>query len=65
MFPLTDEQMKKAQAWMNEQVKKKITRDCTGFQFGYCFYPTTLGLVVKIVDVINKEELDITDMDDI
>jgi hypothetical protein len=57
-FTLTDEQQKKANAWMDERQKYS---GAIGGQFSYVFTPTSIGMAVSITD--GKDKLDLTDYD--
>jgi hypothetical protein len=59
MFDLDKEQLAKLNEWMKTRPKKY--EGCSGGRYIYQFCPTSLGLVVKVIDDITKEEIDLTD----
>lgn len=63
-FEMSETETERARAWIKAQIKKtdgKVTKDATGFRFGYIFYPTSLGMTVKVVDSNLNEAKDVSD----
>lgn len=76
VFTVSKEEEKKIRAWMKEQDKKVAERQnnigvfkgcanygAIGGGYTYCFTPTGIGMIVKVVNGVTKEELDVTDYD--
>lgn len=59
MFTLTKEQCEKINEWV--KTHKETYTGAIGGRYTYTFHPTTLGVVVKVIDELTKEELDVTD----
>lgn len=72
MFKLSEEQGKKLDDWVAEQDAKvaaiqkreRAYYGCSGGAYTYSFTPTSLGTVVKVVNGVTKEEIDLTDYED-
>lgn len=63
MFKLTKEQEYKIDKWLET---KDLSRYCgvSGGRFTYQFTPTTLGLVVQVLDNLDKTSLDVSDYEE-
>ena len=59
MFELDKEQLEKLSAW--RKTRPVRYEGCSGGRYVYLFCPTSLGLVVKVIDDCTKEEIDLTD----
>lgn len=62
-FHLDAQQTTKFREWKSQQIAKVKTRDATGFRFTFSFTPSGLGDTIKVLDLVTKEELDLTDLD--
>jgi hypothetical protein len=60
-FSLDEKQVEAIDKWIKELSKDKSYTGAIGGRFRYSFTPTTLGLVVKITDLVSNKELDVTD----
>lgn len=60
-FFITDEQEAKIDEWVAG--KQRVYTGAIGGRFTYSFTPTSIGVVVKVYDCIDKDELDISDYD--
>jgi len=65
---LNNKEKEKLNKWMEEQLEKaprdeygRIISGCSGGMFTYEFTPTTLGTVVRVINNLNKEVVDLTD----
>lgn len=61
MFELTPEQHAKLANWAS-RFPLKLT-GANGGRFTYCFTPTSIGLVVKVIDNCTQEQVDLTKYD--
>ena len=59
-FELDPEEIKKLNNWLKTKDLKKYSGTIGG-RFTYCFTPTSLGIVVKVKDGIDEDEIDLTD----
>lgn len=59
MFDLDAEQWAKLAAW--KKTRPVRNEGCSGGRYIYQFCPTSLGIVVKVIDDCTKEEIDLTD----
>jgi len=59
-FKLTKKQEKKLAKWKKEKDLNKH-KSAIGGRFTYYFTPTTIGLVAKVIDEVDGDELDLTD----
>ncbi len=80
MFDLSDDQNEKLEIWMKDQddkaLKIQIERGflseqwkkpyygCSGGAYTYSFTPTTLGTIVKVINNVTKEEINLTNFDE-
>lgn len=64
MFTLNEEQITKIDDW-TKTLNPPIGAYCgaIGGRFTYQFTPTSLGTVVKVIDNLSKEFLDLSDYD--
>ena len=60
-FPLTHEQRKAADKWIDSQ--PKIDSGAIGRRWSYLFTPTSIGLLVVLIDNATKAKIDLTDYD--
>jgi hypothetical protein len=63
MWKLSENEAAKLEAWLKTKDHTKYA-GCSGGRFTYCFTPTTLGIVYKVIDNLDKNEIDITDYKD-
>ena len=63
IFSLDEKQTEKALAWQRELSKDNANEGAIGGRFTYQITPTGLGLIIKLVDAVTKQELDLTDFD--
>lgn len=61
-FTLTEDQSKKVADWIGAQ--GFCAQGAIGGQFTYEFTPTTLGVVQKVSNIANGQELDVTEYGD-
>jgi len=59
---LSEEQLKKLAKWKKK--KKAKNEGAIGGRYTYSFTPTGLGYVIKVRDNIDKNEIDLTDVED-
>ena len=59
MFDLDKDQLEKLAEW--RKTRPVRNEGCSGGRYIYQFCPTSLGVVVKVIDDITKEEIDLTD----
>jgi hypothetical protein len=59
-FHLDDTQWAKFRKWAKGQEKKAEANGCVAVRYSYVFTPSSIGLFVKVVDCVTKEELDLT-----
>lgn len=59
-FELSNEELEKLDNWLKTKDLKKCG-GAIGGRFTYCFTPTSLGMVVKVIDDVDKDEIDLTD----
>lgn len=57
-FTLTDTQVAAFNQWAKE---RPVSRAADGGQFEFRFFITGIGVVVKVVDLVSNETLDLTD----
>ena len=55
------EQEKKYQKWKKKMMKKDSSIPTIGDRLTFCFTPTGLGTIVKVIDLATNEEIDLTD----
>lgn len=60
-FELSKTQLENLRNWTEGQSKKSKTKDAIGFRYSFTFSPTSIGMTVKVVDHVTKEELDLTE----
>ena len=60
-FELSESEHAKAKEWIES--KPKTYGGAIGGRFSYVFTPTSIGTSVKVVDNLDKSELDVTDYD--
>lgn len=60
MFNLSKDEYRKLNEWMKTKDMSKYT-GAIGGRFTYQFTPTTLGTVVKVIDNLENDEIDLTD----
>lgn len=60
-FELSKEQTSKFQSWMVGQISKRRGVDATGFRFTFSFTPTSIGILIKVKDILTDEEIDLSD----
>lgn len=58
-FIIDDDQLKKLDEWMRSKPKKYT--GAIGGRFTYSFHPTSLGVVVKVMDEVDRDEIDLSD----
>ncbi len=63
IFTLDEKQTEKALEWQRELAKDNANEGAIGGRFTYSITPTGLGLIIKLVDAVTKQELDLTDFD--
>ena len=61
MFELDAKQTLKVTRWQTKLLKDEANCGAIGGRFTFCITPTGLGLIVKIIDNVTKQELDVTD----
>lgn len=61
-FELTPEQIEKLLEWQLQ--KEEEYGGAIGGRWTYSFTPTSLGIVVKVRDAIDKSEIDLTNYDE-
>jgi hypothetical protein len=59
MFRIPNESLEKLQKWQEKQEFRAL--GAIGGSYTYSFTPTTLGVVVKVKNNANGEEIDLTD----
>jgi len=59
-FKLDDNQQKKLDKWIKENIPDKYT-GAIGGRFTYSFTPTSIGMIVIVEDCITKQGIDLTD----
>lgn len=59
-YELYPEEEKKLLAWFRNKDMSKY-QGVIGGRFTYHFTPTTLGLIVKVSDSLDSDEIDLTD----
>ena len=59
-FELDDDQIKKFEEWGEKMEKINPFMPTTGERWTFCFTPTGLGTIVKVVDEVTNETLDLT-----
>jgi hypothetical protein len=57
-FHLSDENLQKVSAWISTHGPTPASG--IGGRYTYCFTPTGLGVVIKVIDNLTSEELDLT-----
>ena len=62
-FELNDDQLKKFEKWKKKMMKKDSSMPTAGERWTFCFTPTGLGTIVKVIDEATNETLDLTDWD--
>lgn len=68
-YSIGQDQIEKLVKWQIEQDKKVAEKQqqsqpyygCSGGPLTYSFTPTTLGMVIKVINNLTKEEIDLTD----
>jgi hypothetical protein len=60
-FEITEKEYKKISKWQKKLLRDKAPTGAIGGRFQYTFTPNSIGLVIKVVDLVTKQELDITD----
>ena len=60
-FKLTKEQDIKFEEWRKKQLKKDSTIATAGERWTFCFTPTGLGTILRVVDEHLKDEIDLTE----
>lgn len=60
-FELDPTQKKKAYSWMKKLIKDNAEVGTIGGRFTFSFTGTGLGLIIKVIDNVTKQELDLTD----
>lgn len=63
MFELTAKEQDKLNIWMATK-DLLIYTGTIGGRFTYQFTPTSLGVIVKVLDGLDKTEIDLTDYSD-
>ncbi len=58
-FEVSKADSKKIEAWIEKQGPRTI--GTIGGRYSYCFTPTSLGVVFKVLDALTGAELDLTD----
>jgi len=61
-FEIDDKQQKKLKEWIDNGHNAPV--GTIGGRLEYCFAPTSLGLVIKIKDTVNGQEIDLTRYED-
>lgn len=64
MFELDEQQREKLNAWIGAKASKKAYTGACGGRYTYSFTPTSLGLVAKVYDEIDKDTIDLTEYGD-
>lgn len=59
-FEVSAEDEAKISIWMKE---REAYTGAIGGQFSYQFIPTGIGVIFKVVDLVSRQELDLTDYD--
>ena len=60
-FTLTQEQLEAADKWQESQ--RQIYNGVIGGRWTYVITPTSIGLIVKLIDNVTKAEIDLTKYD--
>lgn len=60
-FRLTDDEYERASAWIDAHRTDGRPTGASGGRFTYTFTPTTLGMILCVVDNVTHETLDLTD----
>ena len=63
MFKLTKKQAEKLNEWSNQK-DLTIYTGAIGGRFTYQFTPTSIGVVVRVIDNIDKTEIDLSEYDE-
>lgn len=59
VFEISPEQLVKIYDWMG--MRKYQSRSVDGARFTYCFTPTSIGTVIKVIDEVTGDEFDASD----
>lgn len=62
MFSIDERQWKLIGEWMDK--KEKVYTGAIGGRLTYQFTPTNIGLITKVLDPIDKTELDVTNYEE-
>jgi hypothetical protein len=62
-FELDETQIKEFEKWKTTQKKKNPSMPTAGERWTFCFTPSGLGLIVRVIDQETNEEIDLTDWD--
>jgi hypothetical protein len=63
MFTLSEDQNKKLAEWIDAKNNPDAYTGAIGGRWKYCFTPTSLGIVTRVVDTLDNSEIDLTDYD--
>ncbi len=61
-FCLNDKQLEQIKAWASKH--EKVYTGAIGGRYTYTFTPTSVGMIVNVIDCVTKEKLDISNYED-